>query len=460
LDVRAEAGWTVGGGLEWGLNEHWSVKGEYLYIDFGKVTHKSPVAVVIANPIRHLVLCFALFRLGICSVSLAHAHSGIQVLSFDVALGDREAKAAIGQVARFIEVTDAWFEEATPDASLPAGFADNNQLCRMALTSGSTGEPKVVSLTVGDIGHRLSGLLRFDWRRLLCLLGLSSSWGFWTSCATLTAGGTLCFSQSPFQSIRMIELFSIEYLMAATEQLLTLTRVAHSSRAQLPSLRVVETAGSVPTRALLEAAMMNVCRDIYCHYGASEIGAIARAHAREVLARPGFAGYLLPGNEVRITDGRGAPSPLNTVGTVRCRPDRRWEGSACKEQPWTDLGDQGWMTPDGELYVVGRSTDVSLLALGDATRHVSPVHEIEHLVRLEWDATDAAAVLLDNAGGRPVIGVGTVDCTDASPDRLEALLRGRGLDYEIRLFSQPAIPRTVSGKVNRAQLKALLAGQT
>ena len=31
-------GWTIGGGLEWALNNHWSVRAEYLYFDFGKVT--------------------------------------------------------------------------------------------------------------------------------------------------------------------------------------------------------------------------------------------------------------------------------------------------------------------------------------------------------------------------------------------------------------------------------------
>jgi outer membrane immunogenic protein len=35
---NVRAGWTVGGGLEWGLNRSWSVKAEYLYMDFGSVT--------------------------------------------------------------------------------------------------------------------------------------------------------------------------------------------------------------------------------------------------------------------------------------------------------------------------------------------------------------------------------------------------------------------------------------
>jgi outer membrane immunogenic protein len=33
-----KTGWTLGGGVEWALGQNWSVKGEYLYVDFGKVT--------------------------------------------------------------------------------------------------------------------------------------------------------------------------------------------------------------------------------------------------------------------------------------------------------------------------------------------------------------------------------------------------------------------------------------
>lgn len=38
--MNAVSGWTVGAGLEWALNAHWSLKAEYLYLDFGSVaTH-------------------------------------------------------------------------------------------------------------------------------------------------------------------------------------------------------------------------------------------------------------------------------------------------------------------------------------------------------------------------------------------------------------------------------------
>jgi outer membrane immunogenic protein len=33
-----KVGWALGGGLEWALNNNWSVKGEYLYVAFSKVS--------------------------------------------------------------------------------------------------------------------------------------------------------------------------------------------------------------------------------------------------------------------------------------------------------------------------------------------------------------------------------------------------------------------------------------
>jgi outer membrane immunogenic protein len=35
---KLQAGWAIGGGLEWALAQNWSAKVEYLYVSFGKVT--------------------------------------------------------------------------------------------------------------------------------------------------------------------------------------------------------------------------------------------------------------------------------------------------------------------------------------------------------------------------------------------------------------------------------------
>jgi outer membrane immunogenic protein len=34
-------GWTIGGGLEWAVNDHWYVKAEYLFVDLGRIAASS-----------------------------------------------------------------------------------------------------------------------------------------------------------------------------------------------------------------------------------------------------------------------------------------------------------------------------------------------------------------------------------------------------------------------------------
>ncbi len=423
----------------------------------------APVAILIANPIRHVALILALVRIGVPSVSLEHGQSGIGGLRFAAVLGDDKAKALVDPQNRFIEVADEWFE-TDPGGTLPAGFARADAVCRMILTSGTTGQPKYVSVSVQEFGVRIGGFTGGNWRSLLCLPGLSSGWTFNALGAAFTAGQTLCFANSPFQAARMIELFAIDYVVASTEQLLALTYVARKTGAQFRSLHMVEVSGSVPTAVLLQAAMVHVCKDVYCRYGTSELGPMARAAARDVLSRPGLAGYLLPGAEVRIVDASGEACPAGVVGRIEGRLDPRWN-AAPSDTPWIDVGDLGWMSAEDELYVLGRPSDTSDASAQDTTRgQLSPVHEVEHLLRLEWDAADAAAVLVDDTEAQPAIWIATVDCADADAKKIEALLRTRGLDFPVRVFAMKSIPRGLNGKVQRTQLQSMLkladAGRT
>jgi acyl-CoA synthetase (AMP-forming)/AMP-acid ligase II len=172
----------------------------------------------------------------------------------------------------------------------------------------------------------------------------------------------------------------------------------------------------------------------------------------------------MPGAEIMIADGNGAPSPPGVAGHIKGRIGQRWHAPAAKhERPWIDVGDLGWMTVDGELFVSGRVSDTSSgYAQNAAAEAISPVHEIEHLLRLEWDAADAAAVMIDVAGdveggaAPPAIWIATVDCKDADASGCAALLRARGFAFPVRLFALKSIPRGANGKVQRTQLKSLL----
>jgi acyl-coenzyme A synthetase/AMP-(fatty) acid ligase len=415
------------------------------------------VAVQISNPIRNLTLSLALYRLGLRSISLAHRQPGVELASFAAVLGDRDAVRNAGNAPHVIEITEAAFgEDVAAPADMPRGFAGADAICRVSLTSGSTGLPKSVELSVENLGRnameKFIGCLNTSRSGILCMPGLTSNFGFSTACGALIGGRPLYFAESPYQAIRMIELFSIDFAVASSEQLLALTRVARKSGVHLKSLHSVMTGGGVLTRALLEAAIIHVCRNIICRYGATEIGAITQTSARDVLLSPGLAGRVLPGVEVGVFNAQGEPQDNNRAGTIHVRD--AMIGFAGAAASWTDLGDIGWLTPDGRLYVLGRAVDID--AVGSKDPQLSPVHEIEHLFRLEWDATDAAAVLIEDNGTSCIV-IGVVDGVGASAEKLAVIARQRGIEHPIRITALKTIPRGANGKINRAELTALIA---
>lgn len=414
------------------------------------------VAVCIANPIRHMAVSLALFRIGLRAVSIDAGHIGASGLRYSTLLGDSAAALACPKGQGFIEVTDDWFapDPAASRQALPAPFAASEHVCRHSLTSGSTGAPKILDHTVGALGRSIASTVGFsDCGLVLCMPGLSSVFGFRIALAALASRKTLCFAESPYQAIRMIDLFGIDMLYAATEQLVALVRVARKTGAHLRSLRTTVVAGGIPTRALLEGAAVHLCSDIRCRYGTSELGVLAEARASKVLERPGLIGFALPGFEMAAFTTDGRPCSPGEMGIVKARirptPDRR-------EDAWTDHGDVGWVTAGGEVFVVGRTSDIDPVDFASGTaREVAPVYEIEHLVRLEWDSADAAAVIVETSGGRE-IWVATVDCKDGNADRLQEILRRRGIEGTVRLLAVPAIPRGAAGKIQRAQLQSMI----
>ena len=42
--TNTRGGWTAGGGIEWGFAPHWTVRAEYLYLNFGNTTAQFPLS--------------------------------------------------------------------------------------------------------------------------------------------------------------------------------------------------------------------------------------------------------------------------------------------------------------------------------------------------------------------------------------------------------------------------------
>jgi acyl-coenzyme A synthetase/AMP-(fatty) acid ligase len=417
-----------------------------------KLGRDDVVAITVRSPVRQMILSLALLRIGVASTVLDPGLLGQMQVA--VVLGEGGVPAQLGTAQKVVAVTDDWFVSSPPNAPpLPAGFPSPQSFCRVSLTSGSTGAPKVVRETAASFGVRVVTFGRLAVphnRRVLSQFNLSMIFGLVIGCTVLASGGTLYFADSSGQAASMVELFNIDAAVLSTEQLLALATTARRTGVRLTSLRRVVTGGTVASRTLLEAATTHVCKDILCWYGATEVRAIACAPVGEVLANPGLVGFVMPGIDVGTYEGE-RQLPAGQAGVLKVR---HWVDppAGATSSEWIDVGDRGWLDGGGRLYMVGRTTETAAGLAG-----ISPVHEAEHILRLEFDMDDAAiAEMQDPATGKPQLWIGIVNNRDATPDKIAAAFARRGISHTIRLVVLPFVPRGVSGKISREQLKAAL----
>ena len=108
-------------------------------------------------------------------------------------------------------------------------------LCRIILTSGTTGEPKAIGLTHDQIAARTSRLQfacgnRFQFcSRLFCDLGLPSSPAFRYMISMLSRGGTIFFSGDPHATMQAFDLYKVQSFAAAPSGLAEYLKVFEAS---------------------------------------------------------------------------------------------------------------------------------------------------------------------------------------------------------------------------------------
>src|SRR4051812_43466435 len=138
------------------------------------------VGIYVAENILHGALAFGLMRLGIATISLRQPQCPKEI-SADAVLTDSPQSFA-GQTVSIIRIDPSWIEGdgKAPDYDR-IHDTDQDELCRIILTSGSTGRAKGVAFSHRDLMERVSHQLyskgpRFaHCQRFFCDLGIATS---------------------------------------------------------------------------------------------------------------------------------------------------------------------------------------------------------------------------------------------------------------------------------------------
>lgn len=223
--------------------------------------------------------------------------------------------------------------------------------------------------------------------------------------------------------------------------------------------------GSAPLPAELVAQFAGLGIDLFEGYGLTEAAPVvtlnlvpADGSAGWADPKAGSVGRPLPGVEVRLMDADREPAETGDLGLVEVRGRNLftgyWPDSAGGPDPdgWFATGDLAVLDDDGDLYLVGRRSDLVLVN----GFNVYPA-EVEAVFNRLDGVREAAVLGLPDAAGEDVLVAYVVPEPGVPLDPGELLQQAaRSLarfKLPRRVIEVDALPHTVTGKVMKWRLR-------
>ena len=333
----------------------------------------------------------------------------------------------------------------------------NEDLCLLLTTSGSTGSPKLVRQSYGNVLSNARSIVQYlelnETERPITTLPMNYTYGLSIINSHLLAGATLLLTEKGlmqkefwrfFKEAEATSFGGVPYTYEMLDKL-------RFYQMELPSLRSMTQAGGKLQPELhkrfAEYAQQNGKR-FYVMYGQAEATArMSYLPYEKSLEKYGSMGIAIPGGRFSVMDedGKEILSPRTagelvyeganvTLGYAECGEDL---AKGDERHGRLETGDMAEFDSDGYYYIVGRKKRF-LKLFGNRVN----LDEVDRLVKAEF---------------------GNIDCASAGrDDKLALFITEEGLKEDIRTFlSQKTglnsiafavhvireIPRNASGKV-------------
>jgi amino acid adenylation domain-containing protein len=347
----------------------------------------------------------------------------------------------------------------------------SDDIAYMMFTSGSTGEPKAVLVTHGNLVASTAARTKWYDAQPTAYLLLSSH-SFDSSVAgiywTLTAGGTLCIPDAEeARTIASIADMLRSWSITHTLCLPSLYRVLLDTAADtLTDLQTVIVAGEATTRELIaEHRASGIEARLVNEYGPTE--ATVWCAAADLTDTPADAevaiGGPIPGCILRVRDAQGAPVPPGLPGELLVGGPGVAAGYFDLE---TETRARFVTEPDGmRLYrtgdIVREAADGALIYIGRSDGQVKirgyrvELSEIEKVLAARPDVREAAVAVFGSGPDARLVGfVQGKGGTAIQPEDLSGTCREALPAYMIpsRFVLLDQMPRTPNGKIDRNAL--------
>ena len=423
------------------------------------------VATHINDTILHTAFVLGLMHAGATTLSL-RGPKPVAGITPDVILTDVPGNVA--NSGTVLAVDQSWLEGDGAAAPV-APHGSDDDICRIILTSGSTGLPKGIAFSHRMLAARIAHYTyskgpRFaHCSRLYCDLGIATSPGFRYAMALLSRGGTIFFlGADPADILQAIDLHRIQGMATSPYSLGEYLKFFEADKAFEVTFDHIICQGAMLSRQLSQRARARLCQNLYSSYGSTETTTVALGPASVLERVPGAVGYVQPGVVVEAIDGSGNVLPPQRDGALRIRTDHMAEGYVGDpETTWAFFrdgyfysGDIGHLTAEGLLVITGR--EKTALNVGGDT--VSP-ELVEDIIGAFANVEEAAVFALNDELGIARLFALIVA---KSPIEESGLLQHCAQRLPpscipTRIIPVDALPRGAQGKLERQRLPEIAA---
>lgn len=437
------------------------------------VNHPDFFAAMLAAMRSEIVLVPINWRQKQREIAYVLADSGARLVVVDEAFRQTVADVAPADVELLETAAFSQRLDAAPMGSAGVG-GDKEAPALLLYTSGTTGSPKGVQLSeaaisVGREMEELTGGFD-DWTDrevLLSPLPLFHIGGIcWALCG-LVRGCTVILTNNPAPTalldLCLAEGVSRTFMVPQLVRGLIEEMVGRGVRVE--TLKGIHYGAAPMDPPLLERGIREIgCRFLQ-YFGMTEMaGTISilppSAHdpARPHLLRS--VGKVLPGSAIEIRDPLGAVLPLGEAGEIWTRGPTMMLGYANRPEQtaeaivdgWYRTGDGGRIDEEGYLYLTDRIKDM-IVTGGE---NVYPV-EVEAVLREHPAVADCAVYGLPDAhwGERVCAAIELRPGASFEAGAIIDFVKSQIAGYKAprQVDEVEALPRTASGKIQRARLR-------
>lgn len=407
--------------------------------------------------------------------------SGARALVYDVEFAERVAQGVeAAGIAHVIPTQDGLpgfpgLPElmARPSGGRVAATVRADDPAAIIYTSGTTGKPKGAVLSHRNLTYvALNAAIDVDISRSEIALLISPLFHVAAlgmgALPIILMGGTIVLEKG-FEAGRALELIAQKGITMLSGVPTTFQLMADHpawDSTDLSSLRRLTCGGSaVPTRILnaFEERGLSFSQG----YGMTETSPGATTLAAEFTrSKQGSVGVPHFFTNVRVTNEAGEVVPRGTIGEIEVQgpnvflgyhnlPDKTQE--AFRPGGWFRSGDMGYLDEDGFLFIADRLKDM-IISGGE---NIYPA-EVENLIA-DIDGVTGVAVIGvpdEKWGEVPWAIVSLREGAELTSEEVVERLTGQIARYKIPKVTRvvDAFPRTASGKIRKADLRARFAG--